>query len=152
MLPTASGAVAPQLIAGNGTLYLMPGQLLSNVWGCYVLDTENQTLCAYAYSGSLLQLKCSRSIRHDHELEDYNTSPPPAEIRKLVEIQKGKVHGIVQPAPEVVPPVDTEPATTPAVGPQPSPTPAPAPGPEPSPAPAPAPAPAPGPEPSPVPQ
>ena len=110
-LPAASGAISPQPIAGNGNLYLMPGQLLNNVWGCYVLDIENQTLCAYAYNGNQLLLKSARGIRYDHELEDYNTSPPPDEIRRLVELKNGKMHPLAQPGQETVP--QTQPAPTP---------------------------------------
>ena len=43
VLPAAGAALAPQPIAGNGNLYIMPAQLLNNVWGCYILDIEKQT-------------------------------------------------------------------------------------------------------------
>lgn len=99
--PTARAAppvAAPQPIAGNGTLCLMPGQLLNNVWGCYVLDVENQTLVAYSYNGNQLRLVASRNIRFDHQLDNYNTHPDPEEIRKLVEIERKKVRGLNTPA------------------------------------------------------
>lgn len=81
----------PQPIAGNGNLYVMPAQLLSNVWGCYVLDTEAQTLSVYSYNQNQLRLVAARSIRYDHQLGNYNTGPDPEEIRKLVELEKEKL-------------------------------------------------------------
>ena len=99
MIPSASAApMAPMPIAGNGNLYLMPGQLLNNVWGCYVLDTDNQTLCTYAYNGNQLRLIAARNIRYDHAMGNYNTHPDPDEIRKLVEIEREKSRGIAPPA------------------------------------------------------
>ena len=107
MMPAANAAPAPQPIAGNGNLYIMPAQLLSNVWGCYVLDIENQTLCTYSYNGKETRLIAARSIRWDHSLENFNTSPSPNEIHRLVQLQQGN-----QP---VVPPVPPEgPNTQPA--------------------------------------
>jgi len=110
MLPSAGAAIAPQPIAGNGNLYLMPCQLLNNVWGCYVMDVENQTLCTYSYNGNQLRLIAARSIRYDHQLENYNTTPDPEEIRKLVGIAQGKVHGLAQPG---VPATQEAPAALP---------------------------------------
>ncbi|HWE01296.1 MAG TPA: hypothetical protein VG326_02715 [Tepidisphaeraceae bacterium] len=99
MGPSAFGApMTPQPIAGNGSLYLMPGQLLNNVWGCYILDTDNQTLCTYAYNGNQLRLMAARSIRYDHAMGNYNTHPDPDEIRKLVEIEREKARGLTPPA------------------------------------------------------
>ena len=96
-LPSVPGAMAAQPIAGNGSLYLMPGQLLNNVWGCYILDVDSQTLCTYAYNGNQLQLKAARNIRYDHALTNYNTHPDPEEIRKLVELEIQKLHAAPQP-------------------------------------------------------
>ena len=107
-LPSANGAIAPQPIAGNGNLYLMPGQLLNNVWGCYVMDVDNQTLCTYSYNGSQLRLMASRSIRYDHELEAYNTFPDPDEIRRLVQLQKPGNRGAAAPVPRERPATQPE--------------------------------------------
>ncbi len=96
MVPMAAAAT-PAPIAGNGNLYLMPCQLLNNVWGCYVMDVENQTLSTYSYNGNQLRLIAARSIRYDHQLGNYNTHPDPEEIRRLVEIEQGKMHGLVRP-------------------------------------------------------
>lgn len=108
LLPAANGAALPQPIAGNGNLYLMPAQLLNNVWGCYVMDVENQTLCAYSYNGNQLRLVAARGIRYDHELEDYNTSLPPDEIRRMVQKQKPPNQGAVPPVPQERPATQPE--------------------------------------------
>src|SRR3954462_12718462 len=44
--------LSPQPIAGGGGMFLMPAQFSSNVWGCYIMDIDRQTLCAYKVSGS----------------------------------------------------------------------------------------------------
>ncbi len=99
VLPAASAApMSPQPITGGGSLYVMPAQLLNNVWGCYVLDVENQTLCTYSYNGSQLRLIAARNIRFDHQLGNYNTHPDPDEIRRLVEIERDKIRGLDRPA------------------------------------------------------
>lgn len=108
---------APAPIAGGNGLYLMPGQLLNNVWGCYVLDTDNLTLTTYAYNGNQLKLIAARAIRYDRLLGNYNTHPDPQEIRKLVEIERDKSR--VLPAPnDNPPPAATQPASSPLFGPQ----------------------------------
>jgi len=98
LLPSASAApLAPAPIAGNGNLYVMPAQLLTNVWGCYILDTDSQILTAYSYNGNQLKLVASRNVRFDHQLGSYNTHPDPEEIRKLVEIEREKIRGVDEP-------------------------------------------------------
>src|SRR5438046_10248543 len=56
LVPMAFGAeeaakmpLAPQPIAGGGGLFLMPAQFAVNQWGCYIMDVDRQTLCAYMY-------------------------------------------------------------------------------------------------------
>ena len=39
----------PPAIGVVGNLALMPAQFSSNIWGCYVLDADKRTLCAYQY-------------------------------------------------------------------------------------------------------
>ncbi len=94
-----------QPVAGGGSLFLLPAQLSSNTWGCYVLDANAQTLTAYQYySGEkMLRLVAARNVRFDRQLASYQTAPPPAEVQQMVERERG-----LQPAPAVVP------ATTPA--------------------------------------
>jgi len=78
-----------QPIAGGGGIYIMPGQMQMNVWGCYLLDVDNKTICAYQfYPGEKkLRLTAARSYRYDTKLENYNTEMTPREVKALVERQ-----------------------------------------------------------------
>src|SRR5688572_22515368 len=91
VLPAAfAAAQAPQPIAGGSGIYLMPGQFTSNSWGCYVMDVDAQTLCAYKWfeGEKKLRLVAARSFRNDRRLHDFNTdSPTPAEVAKLLEME-----------------------------------------------------------------
>src|SRR4051794_9738368 len=71
LVPMAFGAddavrapLAPQPIAGGGGLFLMPAQFAVNQWGCYIMDVDRQTLCAYMFlpqSGGNLRLVAARN-------------------------------------------------------------------------------------------
>lgn len=90
LLPEAQAAPAVQPIAGGSGIYLMPGQLSLNTWGCYVMDVDAQTLCAYQYfpGANKLRLVAARSFRHDRRLQDFNTDDPsPSEVLKLLELE-----------------------------------------------------------------
>ena len=90
LIPAAFGR-DPQPIAGGGGLFLMPAQFSSTTWGCYIMDIDSQTICAYEYvprnAKERLRLVAARYFRHDRRLKDFNTDPDPEEIRKLVEIE-----------------------------------------------------------------
>ena len=92
MLPEAFAAPpAPQPIAGGSGIYLMPGQFSVNTWGCYVMDVDAQTLCAYQYfpGEKKLRLVAARNFRNDRRLHDFNTdNPTPAEVARLLELEK----------------------------------------------------------------
>src|SRR4051812_8443970 len=46
----APGAAAAQPIAGGpGGIYIMPGQMQKERWGCFVVDVNRETLIAYEY-------------------------------------------------------------------------------------------------------
>ena len=97
--PGAVAMAAPppvaQPIAGGNGLYLMPGQFSMNNWGCYVMDVERQTLVAYEYIPTQKQLRlvASRFFGHDRQLQNYNTTPAPDEIARLVQLQNQAVRG-----------------------------------------------------------
>lgn len=83
----------PQPIAGGAGFFLMPAQFASNKWGCYVMDVDAQTLVAYEYNPGdrTLRLSAARSFVYDRQLKEYNTaSPTPAEVAKLVEMERNK--------------------------------------------------------------
>lgn len=83
----------PQPIAGGAGFFLMPAQFSTNKWGCYVMDVDAQTLVAYEYNPGdrTLRLSAARSFVYDRQLKEYNTgSPTPAEVAKLVEMERNK--------------------------------------------------------------
>ena len=110
LLPVAMGQAQPAGIAGGAGVYLMPAQFSQTVWGCYILDVERQTLCAYTTSGSPPQLRliAARNFAHDRNLKQYNTSPPPAEIQDLIAKEAAGLRGADRPP--VAPPSPEQPA------------------------------------------
>ena len=98
----AFGALpAPQPIAGGANLYLMPAQFTPQNWGCYVLDIDTQTLCAYRYqptnTGGDLQLVAARRITYDRKLANFNSNKPsPAEIKQLVDQASHEIRGAAE--------------------------------------------------------
>lgn len=76
-----------QPIAGGAGVFVMPAQLAPNAWGCYLLDVDAQTLAVYHYLPDKLQLRllAARNFRYDRRLGNLNTSPPPGEVRELLE-------------------------------------------------------------------
>ena len=97
-LPAAYGQQAPQPIAGGAGLFLMPAQLASNTWGCYVMDVDRQTLMVYQYQigsdttgpGRQLKLVAARDFSNDRRLRQFNTDPPPGDIKKLTDAEDQK--------------------------------------------------------------
>ena len=92
---TAFGQQVPQPIAGGGGFFLMPAQFGTNVWGCYVMDVDAQTLVAYRYDPTgnggvgTLRLSAARSFVYDRQLRNYNTAgPKPDEVRQLVQAER----------------------------------------------------------------
>lgn len=96
ILPAAYGQPA-QPIAGGAGLFLMPGQFSSNTWGCYVMDVDSQTLCAYQFLPGEKQLRliAARNFRFDRRLGNFNTTPAPMEVKDLLdkEAQTNRVDG-----------------------------------------------------------
>jgi hypothetical protein len=92
VLPRAFGAEGAQPIAGGGSLYLMPGQMSLNKFGCYVMDTDAQTLCVYEYyaGDKALRLVAARNFRNDRRLGNFNTDPDPREVEKWVEAERNR--------------------------------------------------------------
>jgi hypothetical protein len=98
--PAAFGQVQP---LGGGGLYLMPAQISTNVWGCYVMDIDQQTLCGYAMTGSPPELKLitARNFRFDRQLGAFNTMPPPSEVKAMLEKEKESSRVTGRDAPKV---------------------------------------------------
>ena len=86
LTPAAFGQ-AQQPIAGGAGLFIVPGQFSQNIWGLYLLDVDQQTICAYSVTGSppALRLMAARNFKYDRRLGNFNTEPPPLEIKELGE-------------------------------------------------------------------
>ena len=86
----AAFAQVQQPIAGGGGLFLMPAQFSQNLWGCYVMDIDTQTLVAYTYLNGdrTLRLTAARNFRYDRQLARFNTEPNPLEVKSLVEKER----------------------------------------------------------------
>ena len=66
----------------------MPAQFTTTTFGCYLMDIDAQTLCAYQYlpPDKKLRLVAARNFRWDRRLGNFNTEQPtPAEVKAMVE-------------------------------------------------------------------
>jgi hypothetical protein len=83
----AMAQVVPAAPATANGLTIMPAQLAPQVFGCYLLDADRQTLGVYLYrpGDHELQLEASRDVQYDRQLRDYNTDPSPAATRQMAE-------------------------------------------------------------------
>jgi hypothetical protein len=85
ILPAAMAQNQPP-IAGGAGVFVMPGQLSTQTWGCYLLDVDSQTLCVYQYfPDKTIRLVAARNFRYDRQLKQFNTDPSPQAIRELLE-------------------------------------------------------------------
>ena len=89
LMPSAMGQISP-VPAPSRSLVVLPGQLSTTTWGCYVLDPDTRTLCIYQYlpGERILKLQAARTIQQDLNLRSFNTSPQPAEIEDLLQKEK----------------------------------------------------------------
>jgi hypothetical protein len=80
-------------IGGGAGVFIVPGQFTTTSYGCYVMDVDAQTLSAYQYmpSEKTMRLVAARTFRHDRRLTNYNTAPPPMEIKDMVDKEQAEV-------------------------------------------------------------
>jgi len=95
VLPAAYAQQVPQPIAGGAGLFLMPAQFSPNTWGCYVMDVDSQTLAAYQFLPGEKQLRliAARNFQYDRRLGNFNTVPPPLEVKDLLEKEQQSTRG-----------------------------------------------------------
>lgn len=86
-LPAAYGQMQSPIAGGAGGVFVMPAQFHNEVWGCYLLDVDAQTLCTYEYDSGdrQLRLTSARNFRYDRELKDFATYPAPWEVQQMVQ-------------------------------------------------------------------
>ena len=89
--PAAPGAARAASSAGGGIL-VVAGQVTSDSYGLYLVDTKNTTMAVYQWvpRTSRLRLMAARNYGYDLQLEDYNNEQDtaPARIRELVRQQR----------------------------------------------------------------
>ncbi len=73
--------------ARGGDIFAVAGRVSPNTYGIYLVDRKNGTIVFYEWlaSSRKLHLKAARNYTFDLQLDEYNTEPPPADIKKLVE-------------------------------------------------------------------
>src|SRR4051812_11494798 len=75
--PAALAQMQQASIAGGGGVFVMPGQLSKDTFGCFLLDVDAQTLAVYRYDlDKQLRLAAVRNFRFDRKLANFNTSVP----------------------------------------------------------------------------
>ena len=75
-------------IAGGSGVFIMPGQFADKSFGCYLLDVDNQTICAYEFFPGEKQLRliAARNFKYDRRLSNFNTDrPTPADVKDLLD-------------------------------------------------------------------
>ncbi len=88
VLPAAYGQTMPTPAPVTpGALTVVPAQFSSSTFGCYLLDTDRQTLCVYTFSPGThdLHMEAARDLQFDRQLKLYNTSPPPSQMQRLAD-------------------------------------------------------------------
>jgi hypothetical protein len=90
-------------IAGGGGVFLMPGQLSSNLFGVWMMDIDKQTVWAYALRDSppKLYLVAARSFANDRQLKKFSVAPPsPDEVGRMIDKERDNARVLAtQPAP-----------------------------------------------------
>lgn len=91
-------------IGGGGGVFIVPAQFSTNSYGCYIMDIDSQTLCAYQYYEKQLRLVAARNFRFDRRLNQFNSDrPTPEEVRQMVEQEMQDTRVRDQPARKVDP-------------------------------------------------
>jgi hypothetical protein len=91
-LPAAFAQSA--LPAPGSGVYVMPAQFHNEVWGCYLVDVDAQTICTYEYDAGTRQLRLTsaRDFRYDRLLKNFATTPAPWEVQQMVEQERKSQH------------------------------------------------------------
>jgi len=72
--------------AGAGKIFVVAGQVSRDTYGLYLIDTQNATICMYEWLPGTrkFRLMAARNYSFDLKLDDYNTTPSPREVKKLI--------------------------------------------------------------------
>ncbi len=88
-LGSASSPV-PTTGGDKPSVFVVAGQISRETYGVYLVDYDNSTICVYQYFPIIrkLRLMAARTYAFDVQLDEYNTDPPPREIKEMVEEHK----------------------------------------------------------------
>ena len=76
-------------IGGGAGVFIVPAQFSDTSYGCYIMDVDAQTICAYQYFGKQLKLVAARNFRWDRRLAQFNSeNPTPDDVRRMIERQE----------------------------------------------------------------
>lgn len=89
----AGAQIAPRPAAGApGEVFVTAGRISGETYGLYLVDYTNRTISVYQVDAKAktdrLRLMASRTYAYDVRLDDFNTTPSPREIQKLVDQHK----------------------------------------------------------------
>ena len=88
LLPSAFGQ-NQAAIGGGAGVFIVPAQFSDTSYGCYIMDVDAQTICAYQYYGKQLRLVAARNFRWDRRLAQFNSeNPTPDDVRRMIERQE----------------------------------------------------------------
>jgi hypothetical protein len=86
LLPAALAQNQQAAIGGGAGVFIVPAQFSETSYGCYIMDVDAQTVCAYQYFGKQLRLVAARHFRWDRRLHQFNSeNPTPDDVRKMIE-------------------------------------------------------------------
>ena len=86
LLPAALAQNQQSAIGGGAGVFIVPAQFSETSYGCYIMDVDAQTVCAYQYFGKQLKLVAARHFRWDRRLHQFNSeNPTPDDVRKMIE-------------------------------------------------------------------
>ena len=91
MLTFGTSPAWAQVSSGTADrLVVVAGRVTPESYGLYLVDLKNGTISVYQYLSSkhTLRLMAVRNYSFDVQLDEYNTEPPPLEIKKLVQQHK----------------------------------------------------------------
>jgi len=73
-------------IAGGGGHLRHARPTSQNLWGCYLIDIDRQTLMVYEYQPGTHQLRlvAGRGFKFDRDLTNFGTLPAPDEVKQMV--------------------------------------------------------------------
>lgn len=84
--PPARAEAQVSTATSAGKVLAVAGQITSGSYGIYLVDLETRIMTVYEWlpRSRKLRLLAARNTSYDLQLDEYNTSPSPGEIKKLV--------------------------------------------------------------------